>query len=285
MFVVIAFVAVALGVFYWLLQSFLNCPVRFRWHFIAALTWTVITAVQTTLLVCDPPDKGVLSYLTVLVAGSTFIPAWMQLVERNRNEFVPQKYWLLPARLFVRTIWGPLALWIAVVIIGYYGQQRFQQALSERDLPTAFLLRDCGLGDTGTAWNGGYVRRTIMHRAVENSDRETVAVYLAIGNLEQYDLDSILSVAVQQEDAMITELVLHYGASPNGISNGTEPPLYRAAKVGQTNQVRTLLYHGAKRKVYGYDGKTPFQIAKQRGYKKIVELLVSANAEQPKSSR
>jgi uncharacterized protein len=102
-----------------------------------------------------------------------------------------------------------------------------------------------------------------------------------------------LRIAVSRDDKELTELLLSHGADPNA---KTYSPLSKTAKVerikgtlgymgylnrilheavemGNSGIVQLLLNAGADRAVVDQDGKTPLQIAREKGHQKLISLL------------
>jgi ankyrin repeat protein len=82
-------------------------------------------------------------------------------------------------------------------------------------------------------------------------------------------------------DPNVTELLLKWGASPNGPDQGMVPfrgypPLYIAAMAGKLELVQLLLRYGADPTASSPDGLTALDIARQRGHSDVVVLLESA---------
>jgi ankyrin repeat protein len=73
-------------------------------------------------------------------------------------------------------------------------------------------------------------------------------------------------------------LLLDHGADPNAQAErhtlySLETPLYRALDHGRIDIVRLFLEHGASVEVKNGAGKTPLDVAEQKGHYEIVKLL------------
>ena len=89
-------------------------PKTLRGHAVAAIIWTAITGCQTFMLIIYRERPNPIGHLALLVSGWVMVSAWRQLAERRRGEHDRQSRRSLAARLFVQTLWGPLALGIAL---------------------------------------------------------------------------------------------------------------------------------------------------------------------------
>jgi hypothetical protein len=245
-----------------------------RGHLLAAIVWSLVTICQTVNLLVYSRTPNLAAHAVVFVAGWVMVSSWAQFAERKCGQSQRQnRRWLL-YRLFVQTIWGPLALWLGVAALCHVGERNFDDALARRDLPTALLLREYGLGNV-TAYKHG----DGLEAAIQDSDLSAVGTYLAAGiKPEEYygPRDSFMGAALNQENVAITRLLLEYSALPNNqtySNSGYEYPLHIAVKNKNVRQVEALLQHGAERKVYNSEGKTPFQVAKEQKYLAVVDTL------------
>ena len=73
--------------------------------------------------------------------------------------------------------------------------------------------------------------------------------------------------------AGIAELLLAAGADPNARQSGGFVPLHAAAQNGDLPLIRTLLDHGADRKARDDDGHTPADLAEEKEFYEVVQLL------------
>jgi ankyrin repeat protein len=55
--------------------------------------------------------------------------------------------------------------------------------------------------------------------------------------------------------------------------DGTMTPLHAAALFNKPDMAEWLLKYGARRDVKNFDGKTPLQIAEEKGHEAVAELL------------
>ena len=71
----------------------------------------------------------------------------------------------------------------------------------------------------------------------------------------------------------IGRILLEYGADPNSRANDQSTPLHHASLNGQLEGVYLLLERGADVDVVDDEGKTAYQIALDRGYDEVAQLL------------
>lgn len=74
----------------------------------------------------------------------------------------------------------------------------------------------------------------------------------------------------------LTRRLLEAGASPNVVQQGGFTPLHEAALRGHTELVQELLRYRADRGARDQDGRTPREIALERGHNKVAALLEAA---------
>ncbi len=71
----------------------------------------------------------------------------------------------------------------------------------------------------------------------------------------------------------IAKLLLMYGASANARQEGDWTPLHQAAASGNLDLVALLLECGADPAARSFDGKTPFDLAVEKGQQKTADVL------------
>jgi ankyrin repeat protein len=107
------------------------------------------------------------------------------------------------------------------------------------------LLLACGADVSAPARNPMQVRP--LHSAAAHADPE-LALYL-------------------------TEALLAAGASPNVVQQGGFTPLHEASLRGHVEMVGVLLQHGADAAARNADGRTPADLARDRGVTDVLSLL------------
>jgi len=88
-----------------------------------------------------------------------------------------------------------------------------------------------------------------------------------------------LSLACQNGNTSIVELLLERGADPNTILRGGETVLMTAARTGRTGPVNALLKRGADVNAKERRGQTALMWAAADGHTAVVELLIKADAD------
>jgi len=100
----------------------------------------------------------------------------------------------------------------------------------------------------------------------ENDGRGTLPLRYALEYVySQWD-------AKHENRAALIKMLLDAGADPNGLSYG-ETPLHGAAQFGDAEITKMLLGAGADKTAKNDDGKTPFDIARERSNFKVMALL------------
>jgi ankyrin repeat protein len=66
---------------------------------------------------------------------------------------------------------------------------------------------------------------------------------------------------------------LSRGADANAKQQAGYTPLHGAAAAGDRTLCELLLLHGAKKNTKGDDGKTPADLARERGHQSLIELF------------
>ena len=73
------------------------------------------------------------------------------------------------------------------------------------------------------------------------------------------------------------ELLLKYGANINAVNTDGDTALIYAVFAKRTDNVKTLLQHGADPEIKNEEQMTALSYAKQHGLKTIIDLLQKAN--------
>lgn len=253
-------------------------PAQLRGHLFAAVVWTLITLCQTIILLNYRATPNIVGHLVVFIAGWVMISSWAQFVERGRElSYRQSRRWLLH-RLFVQTLWGPLALWLAIGVFCHYSQLAFTNALDRRDTSNALLLKHYGLGNFDH-----YFQRYRIMDAVEQGDVDYMATLIGIGvqpnkllglYCDNGHVEKLPETSREQKNPVVVRFLVKSGASPeaSGEYFGYHL-LHNAASSGDIRVAQVLLQYGAKRKVYNSAGKTPFQLAEERKDAEMVALL------------
>lgn len=254
-------------------------PKTLRGHAVAAIIWTAITGCQTFMLIIYRERPNPIGHLALLVSGWVMVSAWRQLAERRRGEHDRQSRRSLAARLFVQTLWGPLALGIALWGIATGADRLLDHALAWRNKATVSLLRAGGF----RADNYWYSDR--LAQLVERQDVAGVRFYLDTGVVPQ---DYVFRLAVHHGNVEITEMLLQNRVLlQNGVTNGEPweitfvvPGLLRTAvEAHQRGQVRFLLNNGAEPNEKAESGsKSLLRLAERDGDTAMIALLKGAGA-------
>ncbi len=251
-------------------------PAHLRWHPFAAVVWSVITLFQTASLWNYRDAPNLVGHAALLIAGWVMVSSWAQFARRRTGAAGDQGWRRLPQRLFVQTLWGPLALWLGASVVCHAGERLFDNALAHRDLPTAFLLQKYGVG---AITDEKYGRR--LSEVIQRGDLNGVSTYLAVGvdpeGWYYHQVAPSLVTSVRQENVAVTRLLLRYGALPANESYEYGYPLHAAVESGDVRHVQALLQGGARRAVFNDAGETPFQVAKKHKNAAMVAVLVSAD--------
>lgn len=230
-------------------------------HLLTAVIWTAVTFFATVPLLfaarlpSSHPD--LLGHILLLVSGWTMVSSWRQYAQRQTNPAAPLRH-PFAARLWIQTLWGPLALCAIMAGVGKGANRLLWHAIAARDLPAIHRLRSVGVvaenGFAITRWDG------LTHGlliAIERQDVHSVEAYLAAGanpynGVDPYNCsykdgrfygNSALNFAVHLPSTAVTRTLLRSGAS--------EPPYYdsvcdliSAVDAHQSEQVRLLLHSG-----------------------------------------
>ena len=254
-------------------------PPHLRGHFFAATLWTAVTFFQTVSVLIYRADPNFVGRMVAILSGVVMVWSWAQLAERQSGTTLRQERRPLPARLFVQTFWGVLALWIATWGISAGMNDWFDDAITYCDTPTITRLYAAGFrGANGRICD----RRDALIQAIRGQDMKAVRTYLAVGVEPDfgtdyyYSQDNPYTEAVSRGDVEITRLL--FAKSYYSYSNHT-PLLQTAVQSGQLEQARFLLHRGYDVNE-AQDGthSTALKIAKQRGDKPMIAMLKGAGA-------
>ena len=270
-----------LGVSLFLVYALDHCPKRGRWHLITALIWTGVLIGATYQLWEHPGANSLTVHLVSLAAGLLWIPSWQEFYRRHKIHTVGQEPVPSRTRLLTQTLWGPLALWGAVLAINATGQRVFEFAVARNDLGTAAFLKSCSVATVDSER-----LQDAFRDAIAKKDTDAIATYLSIGTPtflynadgEDENFKDVGYLAMMQDDNKVLEAVLDRGVSPNrsiaGVPGNTL--LHLAIGRGNVDQVRILLRYGAKARMRDKDSYTPLEAAKRRGNPQIVALITEA---------
>ena len=118
-----------------------------------------------------------------------------------------------------------------------------------------------------------------LHLAVRGGDIEIVKALLACDgikvNKKNKDKETALHVAVRKGDTAIVKALLAKNPDVNKMNKDGFTALHLAARGGHVEIVEALLTAGAQRESV-VDGKTPLQMAQEKGYQPIIDLLKPA---------
>jgi len=126
---------------------------------------------------------------------------------------------------------------------------------------------DCGLltHDASCRGRAEAIRLLLQHNADVNAPRPVTN-------------STPLHLASSMGHADVAQILLEHGADIDALSNfGT--PLFCAVDRGNFNFTRLLLKRGADMQIRGIQDLTPFQMATQKGYTRIAQLLLEHGAD------
>ncbi len=121
---------------------------------------------------------------------------------------------------------------------------------------------------------------TALHWAAYNNDVET-AKLLARANVDATNRYGVspLSLACQNGDTAMVELLLERGANPNTTLRGGETALMTAARTGKVGPVSALLQRGANLAARERRGQTALMWVAAEGHTDVVAMLINAGAD------
>lgn len=117
---------------------------------------------------------------------------------------------------------------------------------------------------------------TALKRAVNADEIDSVKALLSYGaDVNTMDVDgySALMQAAGTGQTGIVKLLLSKGVDVNARDKDGWTALMGAASIGNIGIVRALLAKGADANAKDRNGRTPFTLAREKGHKKIVQLL------------
>lgn len=144
---------------------------------------------------------------------------------------------------------------------------------------TTALLKD-HLGEVNSAAPDG---TTVLHWAVDRSDREATRLLLASGAkvdaANRYGVRP-LSLAAERGDANVLTQLLDAGADPNTALPEGETALMTAARTGKVDAVKALLVHGANVNARNSTlGETALMWAAGRNNVEAIQMLIEFGAD------
>ena len=162
---------------------------------------------------------------------------------------------------------------------GYYKTPALA-ALARRHSELARILHRHG--SSVDLW--GWGRRSPLHSAAEQSDREIVQVLLDWKldiNAKCRNDQTSLHLALQEQKSNYfdtIQLLLEYGADPNARKFDGSTPLHLASSLGTVEDLRLLLKYGADVEAVDDNGRTAYQVALERGHNEITKFLSASGA-------
>ena len=126
--------------------------------------------------------------------------------------------------------------------------------------------------------------RTPLHGAANNGHLDITRLLIELGtdvNAQANDGRTPLYVATNFGHSDIMRLLLEHGADVDAQVKGRKnwAALHQASAWGKSQVVRVLLEHGANVDIEDADGKTPSQLAAEKGRLEVVELLAKHGSE------
>ncbi|KAK0757420.1 hypothetical protein N5P37_010144, partial [Trichoderma harzianum] len=91
-----------------------------------------------------------------------------------------------------------------------------------------------------------------------------------------------LHLAAEAGHLALVKMLLQYNADIQGQGGGSRTPLIFASAAGNVETVRCLVNHGARPNQKDSNGQTGLNVAAQRGYRQIIDILLEAVASNKK---
>jgi len=123
---------------------------------------------------------------------------------------------------------------------------------------------------------------TFLHIALLQGHEEVAALLIAGGadtRAKMMDGTTPLHLAAMRDCRLVAEFLLDDGADVNA-PGGQGTPLHLAATAGHKEMAELLIARGADLTAKNQAGKTPLEVAKQKGHSILYELLGEQTAEQ-----
>lgn len=113
--------------------------------------------------------------------------------------------------------------------------------------------------------------KTALQEAVHYKKHKVIK-YLLENEAKHGEL--ALFQAIEGKDVISAQILLNHGINPNAQDSEGNTPLHRAAKIGEANMVKTLLFSGSQSKIKNNIGLIPLNVALDRDFPHIERLLV-----------
>jgi ankyrin repeat protein len=141
-------------------------------------------------------------------------------------------------------------------------------------------LFELGFGQNSGKLNWAGMRA--LKQAVKEGNKPMINALLRKASVTEDDEDgtedTILMLAISDEDRYLAKLLLNRGADPDFSTRGRVTPLMKASRLGDTDMVKLLLFRGAEVNLRDEKDKSALDYANARKRFKIIELLKASGA-------